>query len=233
MKTRSSLILGASIILAAIVFGIFFYQSREKDQTVQVVGYADRNFDSDIVKWTVTISKRVNFTGLEEGYTQLSYDLKHFKSIWEAKGIKSTEFKVFPVDLMDDYGNNGRVGYILTQRIYIVSNAIDEVEALATDLLPFVEQGLILSSSQLEFFSSTIDNLKVELLAEATKNARERAMKIVELTDTKVGKLLSARAGVFQITEPLSTEVAEYGIYNTGTKKKTIKVTVSASFLLK
>jgi hypothetical protein len=48
-----------------------------------------------------------------------------------------------------------------------------------------------------------------------------------------LGKLREARAGVFQITEPYSTEVSDYGIYNTGTKQKSISVTLTAYFNLK
>lgn len=233
MKIKSAFVLGASIVIAALVFGLFFYHSREKEKTVQVVGFADRNFDSDIVKWNVTIAVRVNLNGLQLGFTQLATELEKFKTIWETTGIPYTELKVFPVDAMDDYDNGGRVGFTLSQRIYIVSNATDEIEKLAINTTPFIEKSLVISSSHLEFYSSTIDELKVQLLAEATKNARERAMKIVELTDSKVDKLLSARSGVFQITEPLSTDVAEYGIYDTGSKKKSIKVTVSAVFSMK
>ncbi|WP_232502671.1 hypothetical protein [Candidatus Cloacimonas acidaminovorans] len=48
-----------------------------------------------------------------------------------------------------------------------------------------------------------------------------------------MGKLREARAGVFQITEPYSTEVSDYGIYNTSTRSKSISVTLTAIFKLK
>ncbi|CAO81471.1 conserved hypothetical protein [Candidatus Cloacimonas acidaminovorans str. Evry] len=51
--------------------------------------------------------------------------------------------------------------------------------------------------------------------------------------NTKLGKLREARAGVFQITEPYSTEVSDYGIYNTSTRSKSISVTLTAIFKLK
>jgi hypothetical protein len=48
----------------------------------------------------------------------------------------------------------------------------------------------------------------------------------------KVGSVLSAQAGVFQIIEPHSTETAAYGVYNTSSRKKEIRVTVHARFSL-
>ncbi|MCL7972923.1 MAG: SIMPL domain-containing protein, partial [marine benthic group bacterium] len=44
--------------------------------------------------------------------------------------------------------------------------------------------------------------------------------------------IASARAGVFQITEPFSTDVAAYGIYDTSSRKKEIRVTVHAVFVI-
>jgi hypothetical protein len=38
---------------------------------------------------------------------------------------------------------------------------------------------------------------------------------------------------VFQITEPYSTDVSDYGIYSTATRRKNVTVTVTASFSLR
>ena len=233
MKKSSALIIGIAIVLASIIFGMFFYESRQTRQTVQVVGFAVKDFESDIVKWSVSLSERVGLQNLQSGYTLVAKDLDRFRKIWDETGIPVTEIKVFPVSVTDEYGNGGKIGYNVNQRIYIVSRATDEIEKLAVNPARFVEKGLTFNTSDLEFYSSTIDSIKVGLLAEATKNARERALKIVEPTDVKIDKLISARAGVFQITEPLSTEVSGYGVYNTQSKKKNIKVTVSAVFSLK
>jgi hypothetical protein len=40
----------------------------------------------------------------------------------------------------------------------------------------------------------------------------------------------SARGGIFQSTEPYSTEVSDYGIYNTSARQKDVTVTVTAEF---
>ena len=72
-----------------------------------------------------------------------------------------------------------------------------------------------------------------ELVSLETMNAKERAEKMLEQTDVKLGKLISVRSGVFQITEPYSTEVSSLGIYDTSTRKKQISVTASAVITIK
>ena len=78
-----------------------------------------------------------------------------------------------------------------------------------------------------------MSDIKRELLAEATKDARKRAEEIAANSEATIDKINSARSGVFQITEPYSTEVSDYGIYSTSTRIKDITVTVHVSFTLK
>lgn len=221
------------MVIAFAVFGWFFLQSRQTQQTVKVVGYATEEFESNVVKWSVSLSERVSLNGTQQGYKVMAGKLKEFENQWGSTGIIATEFKVFPVNVNREYGQGGHIGYTLNQRIYIVSDEIEKVEQLAIDPKLFVDKGVTFDNSTMEFFSTELDEIKKQLLGKATENARERAEQIVSATDFKVNKLISAHSGVFQITEPYSTEVAGYGVHNTSSSKKNIKVTVSAEFSLK
>lgn len=233
MKNSTAVILGLFMVLAFGVFGWYFKQSRQEQQTVKVVGYATHEFESNLVKWSVTLSQRVPMSGTEEGYRLMAKKLDSFKEVWESTGISADEFKVFPITVNREYGNGGQVGYNLTQRIYILSNDLEKIEQIAVNPAVFVNAGLTFDNSHMEFFSTELEDIKKDLLGAATQNARERAELIVSTTDLQVDKLLSARSGVFQITEPYSTEVAGYGVHNTSSPTKNIKVTVSAEFSLK
>lgn len=233
MKNTTAIILGVFIVFAFGVLGWYFKASKQTQQTVKVVGYATQEFESNLVKWSVGLSERVSLNGTQDGYRSMAQKLDEFEKIWETTGIKTQEFKVFPVNVNREYGNGGHNGYNLTQRIYVVSTDIENIEQLAIDPKIFVEKGVTFDNSRMEFFSTELELIKKELLGAATQNARERADLIVSSTDLKVDQLLSARSGVFQITEPFSTEVAGYGIHNTSSSTKNIKVTVSAEFSLK
>ncbi len=112
------------------------------------------------------------------------------------------------------------------------SDRLADVEPMALDPAAVLRDGAALEFSQLEYFFSGIAQLKQELLSFATRDARERAAQIAENTGSRVGKIISARSGVFQITEPYSTEVSGFGMHNTSTRQKEITVTVHASFAL-
>lgn len=63
-------------------------------------------------------------------------------------------------------------------------------------------------------------------------DTRRRAEEIAKNSGMSIEKMVSARAGVFQITEPYSTEVTDYGVYSTSTREKDVTVTVTASFVV-
>ena len=114
----------------------------------------------------------------------------------------------------------------------MISRDVDRLESLALNPAELIAGGLVLESSQLEYFYSGLDSLKHQLLATATEDARTRAEEIAGGSGLSIDRIAGARAGVFQITEPFSTEVSDFGIHNTATKRKEITVTVHATFVV-
>ncbi|MBP7509433.1 MAG: hypothetical protein KA807_16595, partial [Prolixibacteraceae bacterium] len=96
----------------------------------------------------------------------------------------------------------------------------------------FAQRSIILIQSNLEYLYSKLPDLKKEMIGAATEDAYARAKEISSASKTHLGKLIYARTGVFQITEPYSTEVSDYGFYRTNTRTKSISVTVTADFRL-
>ena len=65
------LLLGLSIMLSALIFGFFFYQSRITRDYVDVVGSAAERFESDIVKWNITFEENTGLENIGEGYRKI------------------------------------------------------------------------------------------------------------------------------------------------------------------
>lgn len=232
MNNKFAVILSVGLILAALVFGIFFHSSRANKNTIRVVGYATEAFTADKIKWDFSISANVNnVNDIAAGYKILQNKLEKFKQIWEKQNIAYSDMNISPVNVYKQYGQQGKiVGNRFEQRIFIISEQLDAVEDISINPKKFIEANIAFERTNLQYFSTNLPEIKKQLLAAATKNARERANEIAAANGSKVGKLKTARAGVFQITEPYSTDIAGYGIHSTSTRKKNIKVTVTCSF---
>lgn len=227
-------IVGLSFIIGLGVLGIFLVQSRQSETSLRVVGYASKLFESDLVKWNLTLQRNSSPDALKDGYSRMSSDVNAFKAYLVQKGIPEKDINIQPINsfpMNDNYGN--LTSYSITQNVFLLSSDIKRVEEIALDPSFFADRSILLQNSNLSYLYSKLPELKKQLLSEATKDAVSRAGEIAGSAKTKLGKLREAKAGVFQITEPYSTDVSDYGIYNTGTRSKSISVTLTAVFKLK
>jgi len=231
MRRLTAIILGISFVVGAAVFGNYFYRSRAQDNTIRVVGAATKRYESDIVKWRITVGRN---TGLGEASIGYSDTRKAFESLMaelNAAGIGDSAISVQPINRNPVYDNNGNnTGYSFNQSVYVISSDLGAVEKLALNPDQMFQKGVALQSSTLEYYFSRLPEIKKELLAEAARDAKGRAVEIAKNSGSGIGTMRSARAGIFQITEPYSTEVSDYGIYNTSTRRKDVTVTVTAEF---
>ncbi|MGE5583535.1 MAG: SIMPL domain-containing protein [Bacillota bacterium] len=236
-KLSGMAILSLGLILSAVIFGLFFYQSRMPEKTIRVVGAATKRFGSDIIKWRITISRNTGTNDIKNGYSLVKNDLQTLIEMLKTNGINEKDLTIQPVNTNPIYAQyergNSISGYAISQSLYLISKDVATVEKLALNPSILVDRGIYLQSSSLEYYSSQLDKIKKELLAAATKDAKKRAERIAGSTGDRIAKIESARVGVFQITEPYSTEVSDYGVYNTSTKEKDITVTMNVVFSLK
>lgn len=227
-------ILGLSLILASVVFGAFFYKSRQTEKSISVVGSTTQRYESDIVKWRITLSRTTGPDNIKDGYTQLKTDLQTVTDLLVTEGIPVKDITVQPINTEQTFNQNATLtGYRVYQSLNVISGDVSKVESIALNPELFVAKGVLPQSSSLEYYFSKLSEIKKALLAKATLDAKYRAVEIAKSTGDRIDKIQSARAGVFQITEPYSTDVNDYGIYNTASREKDITVTVNAAFTMR
>ncbi|HHZ15300.1 MAG TPA: SIMPL domain-containing protein [Candidatus Cloacimonetes bacterium] len=230
---RSVVIAAIAFIVGLAIFGNFFLESRKVERGLRVVGYASKQFESDMVKWNLVLQKDAGSEGLKEAYRSITKDVNDFKAYLVEKGMNEEDIGIQPPTSSPYYNNFGQItGYNVNQSLYVLSHDISRLEAVALDPSFFADRGLLMQRNELEYLYSKLPELKKELIGAATKDALDRAKEVTSSAKTRLGKLKTARSGVFQITEPYSTDVSDYGFYNTQTKAKSISVTVTAEFEL-
>ena len=232
MNGKTASILAVGIIIAAFVWGAFFISARN-EQSIRVVGQGVKTITSDIIKWNMSINRTTNVAYKSEGPSWIQEDLIKVKKYLASNGIEEKDILVEPVSSYANYGNNGITGYSFSQRIEVKSDDIEKIEKMALDNKALAKQDIYLEYSNLEYFVSNLAELKAEMLALATADAKARAEEIAKSSGNKICGLLSAKTGVFQIRKPLSMDISDYGIYNTSSKEKEIAVTVNATFKIK
>jgi len=173
-------------------------------------------------------------------YNKLKTDLGKVKTYLKEKGIKSDDIVVSSISTNTIFEKNGQgydtntvIGYSLYQTVEISSSKVDKITQISRESTELINQDVEFQSQAPEYFYTKIADLKVKMLAEATKDAKTRGIQIAENTDSKLGALKSAKMGVFQITALYSNDAADYGINDTSSLYKEITAVISCSFQVK
>lgn len=245
MKNNNGLIItiiAAITLLSAVVISTNMYKNKyTSNQTINVTGNASTDFESDLVKWRATFSRN-NFD-LKTASNDLKIDQEIIKKFLIVKGIDPNEIIFDAVNISKDihYGTdqNGNSitqfnGYILSQDVTIESKDLDKIDKASREISNLISDGIELNSSNPNYYYSKLEDLKLELIAQASENARARAENIAIKSKAKLGQLNNSSLGVFQITSKNDNEEYSYGgVFNTSARKKTANITVKASYLIK
>jgi len=125
-------------------------------------------------------------------------------------------------------------GFLLTQRMEIESQDVDRIEVFSREVTSLIDAGIEFYSAPPEYYYTKLGELKLEMIASATRDGRTRAERIVEAAGGSLGALHYSNLGVFQITQPNSSaEFSWSGAYDTHSKRKTASVTIKLQFGLR
>ena len=230
-----AIILGLSIIISAGIGSYTFYQVKSLENTLSVTGSARIRVTSDIVRWVGVFSRNVPEDSLSKGYQQISRDLSKVLEFYKENGIDTKDVIISPVSVEKPwiYNREAPREYILRQTVELQSKEVEKITSLAKNFQGLLDRGVLFSTESLEYYYSKLPELRVSLLTEAMNDAKARAERIAQSTGQRVGRLKSASMGVVQVLAPNSTEVSDYGTYDTTTIEKEIMVAVRAVFILK
>ena len=154
------------------------------------------------------------------------------------KGITDIDIKASNGYYSYKYLPNGTVTndiayYNLSQQVVIKSNDVQKIKDVSTDIQNLLDKGIDINVTDTQYFYSGLANLKVELLEDATKDAKDRASAMLKATHNRTGKIQAINMGVFQITPIDSTNVSDMGINDTSTIDKKVTAVANVVFRIK
>lgn len=234
----AGLALAAGLVFTALVLANAWTRIAES-QVINVTGSARKNVRSDLVVWRSSFSTEA--PTLIEAQQKLRADHAKVAAFFTNRGIDG--FTASPVQITeitarqrnedDDTVTKGRVGYRLTQFVEVHSNDVERVPRLANDSSELLQQGVAFVSGGFDFIYTKAGDAKVEMMAEATKDARTRAEQIASQGNRRIKSLLNARMGVVQINPLYSSSTSWEGNNDTSSVEKTIIATVTTTFAMR
>jgi len=205
----ASLPLAIAIILAGLFVGGIQRNAIMTNRSVEVKGLAEREVPADLAVWPIEVTIASNsLTSLK---AQIDGQKNEVIAFFTDRQFAADEFAVGPTNIQDAkaniYGGNPNqpFRYIAKMEFTIRTGDIPKLQKALTASLDLIEDGVLLSSKDnwrpITYMFTGLNDLKPEMIEEATKNAREVAEKFAMDSNSAVGKIKSARQGIFSISD--------------------------------
>ena len=231
--------LSVTAIIITLIAVHTFHNRHQTSEKIFVTGLGSTDFKSDLIVWTGSFSK--SSKGMDTAYDLLKKDQDIIKNYLSGKGVNEDELAFSSVNINKEYqsiyNDEGKyirqdfIGYRLTQRITIESKQVDHVERISRDITEIINQGVEFYSNPPNYYYTKLAELKIELVAAATEDARTRAEQIAQKSKAELGDLKNAQMGIFQIIAQNSSEDYSWGgTFNTTSKMKSATITMRLQF---
>ena len=239
MRYITAAIIGLAFIIGLFVIGNAYKSRAKSQQSIGVTGSAEKDFVSDLIVWKGSYSRKS--MDLKNAYADLKNDENNIRAYLSGKGIADNEIVFSSVNINKEYNYptdaNGRsmgqefTGFNLTQTVRIESKDVDKINQLSREATELIQKGIEFNSQAPLFYYTKLTEIKMDLLAKASADGKQRAEIIAKNAGSSLGKLKKATLGVFQITGKNTDEDYTYGgTFNTSSLNKTGSITIRMEF---
>lgn len=203
---------GVFIALGIMILGLFLFKGiahfKAGERVVTVKGLSEREVKADKVIWPLVYKQAGN--NIAVLYNDIEKTKNKIIKFLVSNGISENEITVSPVSVIDEEADrysqqNIKFRYKTTAVITVVTDKVDLARNLMSKQNDLIKQGVALAGGDYQYqtiFSyNGINDIKPEMIVEATQNARLSAEKFAKDSDSKLGKIKTANQGQFSISD--------------------------------
>jgi len=224
-------VLGIQLVAASAVLvkGV-----RGANDTITVTGASTERIRSDAVDWSVEVSH--SGASQQASYQGLQPAVQRSVAFLRAQGIRPEEIQLESVKSEKQEWIDPRTGELRNtiwqsrQPILINSGDVERIQRISRRIGQLIGEGVPLTINPPAYTYTRLAEKRVDMLAKATRDARQRAGAIAREAGSSIGALTNADTGTFQITAPNSTEANDAGSYDTRSIDKDITAVMSVTF---
>lgn len=243
MQTRYKIAIAVGGLLALVLHGLFIaygiQRFRKEDRSISVKGLAEREVMADQAVWTIKTEAAVN--DLLEGSRQIEFTKKQVINFLLKNGVKQEEIIQLDLNVTDKVaqaygGYTGTFRYLVQNSLQVRSGEVEKIQKLSRRTDELLKVGINISSGNeyqpaVKYLFTGLNEIKPEMLSEATANARQAAEEFTKDGDVSLGKLKRASQGLFSIVDRDASAQGEGGyVSSTNDIYKKIRVVIHVEY---
>lgn len=202
-KVLGAAILGGSIVAAGFYVGQGLSVLRQTERVVSVRGLAERDVQADSATWTLGFTTSGNVLADVQAKSQA--DKKLVEAFLNANGLTAEDITSSSVRVSDATANQYLQQqpvnrFVMENSVSLRTSKVQAVKAAYANVADLIGKGVLLTDGSAPAYSFTkLNDIKPEMLAESTKNARAAAEQFAADSGSKVGNIRNASQGLFSI----------------------------------
>lgn len=195
-------LLGASYLVSSSIVNV-----KQMERTVEVKGLSEREVPADIVIWPISFNIADN--DLVNLYQTIEKQNAKVIDFLSAQGFTDDEITVSTPAVVDklareyDSSYTSRFRYTANSTITVYTNQVDVARDTMKKVVDLGREGIAIAgdSYSTQYIFSQLNQIKPEMIEEATRNARLAADKFAKDSDSRLGKIKRANQGTFSIED--------------------------------
>ena len=209
-KIKSKIIYGIILCFGFMCAGFFpgyyYYKTYKTNNSVTVKGLAEKDVKADLAIWNIKFTIAGNDMLLSQKKILSQLDL--VKKYLAENGFSNDEITVPSLIVVDRFAerygdSNPMYRYLLTQKVDVKSNNVDLIEKASNNISTLISKGIVFEgneySNPITYLFTKLNDIKPEMLEQATKNAKDSAIEFAKASGSTVGKIKKASQGIFNI----------------------------------
>lgn len=214
------------LIAGGYLLGNGLLRAKDAERAVTVRGLAERDVTADLATWTISYSASSNDLG--EAQSKVRRDTQAIESFFKELGFPADALQPTGANV-SSYTNEGVTTYTVRQRLALRTEDIARARKAVAQQFDLVGRGVFLEEgSGMAYTFTKLNDIKPEMVAEATKDARASAQQFAQDSGSGVGKIRDATQGYFTI-EARDGDASGWGMADSPYKKVRVVTTVSFS----
>lgn len=212
MNKQSLTLAGLLVALGLLALGLCIRSGiknyGERDRVVTVRGLCEKEVEANKVTWPIVTQDMGNDLVTLYGRTQ-AVNAKILEFL-KSNGVTDNEISVNSPNVSDNEAQSydpSRVKnrYSLTNVIVVTSSDVKKIRALINRQTELLKEGIAIIAESYQYPTTYeytgLNDIKPEMIAEATENARQAANKFSEDSGSRLGKIKTATQGQFSIND--------------------------------
>lgn len=222
----TSSIVALGLVLGGYLLGNGLLRAKEAERSVTVRGLAERDVTADLATWTISYS--ASSADLGQAQAKVQRDTKAIEQFFAGLGFPADALQPTGANV-SSYSDRGVPTFTVRQRLALRTNDIKRAQKAVAQQFDLVDRGVMLEEgSGMSYTFTKLNDIKPEMVAEATKDARASAEQFAKDSGVSVGTIRDATQGYFSI-EGRDGESGGWGVSDSPYKKVRVVTTVDFS----